>query len=86
MCRPLITSNIHGCMEAVENGVTGYLAEVRNADSLTEAMLRFVALPYEEKQAMGLAGRKRMEAMFDKNMVVQKTMNEIFADERENVK
>lgn len=79
MGRPLITSNIHGCMEAVEDGVSGYLAEVRNEDSLYDAMERFVHLSHDDKAAMGEAGRKRMEAHFDKNMVVQKTLNEIFA-------
>ena len=29
MGRPVITSNIHGCMEAVENGVSGYLCAVQ---------------------------------------------------------
>lgn len=78
MCRPLITTCIHGCMEAVEDGVSGYLAEVHNEDSLYSAMLRFVKLPLETKLAMGLAGRVRMETKFDKDMVVQKTLNEIF--------
>lgn len=78
MCRPLITTNIHGCMEAVEDGVNGFLTEVRNADSLYEAMLRFAELPLVEKQAMGLAGQERMTKMFDKNTVVQKTVEEIF--------
>lgn len=80
MCRPLITSNIHGCMEAVEDGVNGYLAQVRDADSLTQAMLRFAALPLEQKRAMGVAGRKRMENLFDKDMVVRMTLDEIFTD------
>lgn len=79
MCRPLITSNIHGCMEAVEDGVSGYLAEVRNEDSLYDAMVRFVQLPHDEKAAMGESGRKRMLECFDKDMVVEKTIDEIFA-------
>ncbi len=78
MCRPLITNRIHGCMEAVEEGVTGYLAEKQDADSLYRAIKTFIELPYEAKAAMGRAGRQRMEAQFDKNMVVAKTMQEIF--------
>ena len=79
MCRPLITSNIHGCKETVLDGVSGYLAEVRNADSLYDAMKRFCDLPHGEKQAMGLAGRKHMEKEFDKTKVVDWTMSEIFS-------
>ena len=32
--RPLITSDIPGCREAVENGVSGYLCPARDADAL----------------------------------------------------
>lgn len=78
MCRPLITNNIHGCMEAVQDGRTGYLAEVKNADSLYEKMVEFIELPYELKVKMGLNGRAYMKNKFDKNNVVDKTMKEIF--------
>ena len=73
--RPVITSNIHGCMEAVENGVTGFLCEKQNTKSLYEAMKCFIVMPYEERKAMGMAGRRRMEKDFDKRDVVNKTMN-----------
>lgn len=72
--RPVITSNIHGCLEAVEDGVTGFLCERKNADDLYRVMKRFTELPYEERRTMGLAGRKRMEAQFDKRLVVDRTI------------
>jgi galacturonosyltransferase len=73
--RPVITSNIHGCLEAVEDGVTGYLCEKQNADNLCEVMKKFINLSYEERKVMGLAGRKRMEDIFDKRKVVEETIN-----------
>ncbi len=78
MCRPLITSNIHGCMEAVQDGTTGYLVEVKNADSLYEKMLEFIELPYNKKKKMGLDGRNYMKEKFDKQYVVDKTIIELF--------
>lgn len=72
--RPVITSNIFGCMEAVEDGVTGYLIEKKNSDSLYNAMKKFTMLSYKEKIEMGYYGRKRMEKVFDKNNVVQQTI------------
>lgn len=72
--RPVITSNIHGCLEAVEDGVTGYLCEKKNPEDLYRVMKRFAGLPYEQRKAMGLSGRKRMETLFDKNQVVEKTV------------
>ena len=68
--RPVITSRIHGCMEAVEDGVTGFLCEKKNADDLYRVMKKFTELSFAERKAMGLAGRNRMEAVFDKKRVV----------------
>ena len=83
MCRPLITSNIHGCKEAVEDGVNGYLVEVKNEGSLYQAMLRLMKLSHDEKRAMGQAGRLRMEKVFDKTKVVDATMKVIFEEAHE---
>jgi galacturonosyltransferase len=75
MGRPLITSNIPGCMEAVIDGKSGYLCQVKNADSLYATMKNFLALSREQREAMGLAGRKHMEDTFDKKKVVAETMD-----------
>ena len=74
MCRPLITNRIHGCMEAVIEGETGFLAELKDADSLYEQIMAFAGLSYEEKEKMGLAGRKYMKEKFDKKIIVAQTM------------
>lgn len=76
--RPIITSNIHGCMEAVEDGISGYLCESKNVESLYKAIMKFVNLPYEEKKQMGIEGRKLVEKKFDKIQVVNKTMDNLF--------
>ena len=75
--RPVITSNIHGCLEAVEDGVTGYLCTQKNADHLYKVMKSFIMLSYEERMKMGMAGRKRMEEVFDKKKVVKRTIEKL---------
>ena len=77
MGRPVITSRIHGCMEAVEDGVNGYLCEKQNVDSLYEKMKMMCEISYEEKKAMGVAGRERMEKVFDKRKVVEETIGKL---------
>lgn len=72
--RPVITSDIPGCREAVIDGVSGYLCSSRDADSLYAAMEKFSNLSYEQRRKMGLAGRKHMEEQFDKKEVVKKTL------------
>lgn len=76
--RPVITSNIHGCLEAIEEGITGFLCERKNPDDLYRVLRYFIELPYEERKAMGLAGRKHMEKFFDKSEVVKQTMKKLF--------
>lgn len=77
MGRPVITSNIHGCMEAVETGKSGLLCECRNADDLYEKMKEFAELPWEKKKEMGVQGRKVAEEKFDKRKVVEETMDSL---------
>ena len=72
--RPVITSNIHGCLEAVEDGVTGYLAEKKNANALYQVMKKMCELSAEKKERMGMVGRKHMEDQFDKCAIVEETL------------
>ena len=81
--RPVITSNIPGCLEAVKDGVTGYLIEKKNVDSLYYVMRKFMGLSYVEREEMGLAGRKHMEENFDKKNVVKETILHLVGDKNE---
>lgn len=75
--RALITSNIPGCREAVDDGVNGYLCEPRNAESLYQRMRRFVGLTPQQRAAMGGASRRKMELSFDKEGVVNDTLERL---------
>jgi galacturonosyltransferase len=78
--RALITTDIPGCREAVEDGVTGYLCRKRDAASLRESLDRFIRLSEDERREMGLRGRRKMEAEFEKQMVVSQTMDAILGE------
>ena len=73
MGRPVITSDIPGCREAVIPGVSGLLCQPQDSESLYRAMRCFLEMPEESRAAMGAAGRKHMETKFDKKQVVEKT-------------
>ena len=75
--RPLITSNIHGCMEAVEDGETGYLVNVKDADDLYDKMKLFLNLSYEEKAKMSDNSRSHIAENFSRESVVAETIGEI---------
>lgn len=75
--RPLITSDIPGCREAVEPSVSGYLCPARDADALYAAMRQFLELPPAQRAAMGCRGRERMERQFGKATVVAETIKHL---------
>ena len=75
--RPLITSDIPGCREAVKQGISGLLCPVKDRNALLHAMEDFLKLSKEEREAMGRAGRKYMEEQYDKEKVVKKTCRTI---------
>lgn len=75
--RPVIASDIPGCRESIEAGVSGLLTEARNADDLYRKMKHFLNMSREEQEQMGRYAREKMEREFSKEAVVEKTVREI---------
>ncbi|MDI9241565.1 glycosyltransferase family 4 protein [Fusibacillus kribbianus] len=75
--RPLITSDIPGCREAVDNGKTGILVKVKDTESLHAAMKNMINRSETDRQKMGLLGRKKMETEFRKELVVAETIRSL---------
>lgn len=72
--RPLITSDIPGCREAVEDKKTGFLVQVKDTESLYNAMKTVLEMSPDVRDAMGAAGHQKMEREFRKEMVVAETI------------
>ena len=75
--RPLITTNIPGCREAVQDGVNGFLCDVRNADSLYKTILKIIHLDHSARNNMGLKSRKLVEEKFDRQIIIQHYLKEV---------
>lgn len=75
--RPVITTNVPGCRETVDDGKTGYLVEAKSTQSLIDAVERFINLPYHEKVLMGQNARIKVEREFDRQIVVDAYLKEI---------
>lgn len=73
--RCLITSDIPGCREVVEDGVSGFLCPAQDTQALLEAMRRFAAEPFARQAERGQAGRRLVEQRFDKDLVVAETLD-----------
>jgi glycosyltransferase involved in cell wall biosynthesis len=66
---PTITADVPGCRDAIDDGVTGLLCQVRSAQSLAEAMEAMLAKDPGERLRMGTAGRMKMELQFREETV-----------------
>ena len=64
MARPIVATNVPGVRDVVEHQVTGLLCQVRSGPALGEVMLAMIDLPPEKRQAMGRAGRSKVEREF----------------------
>ncbi|MBR5076758.1 MAG: glycosyltransferase family 4 protein [Bacteroidales bacterium] len=75
--RPVITTDVPGCRETVDDGVTGILVNARDTQSLISGVEQFLSLSYEQKRQMGIAAREKVEREFDRQKVIDAYLNEI---------
>ena len=75
--RPVITTDVPGCRETVDKGVTGFLVEAKDVMSLIDGIEKFLDLSREKKEQMGMEGRGKVEREFDRRIVVNKYLEEL---------
>lgn len=75
--RPIITTDMPGCREIVDDGINGFVVRSRDVDDLVEKIECFIALPHNQKCEMGLAARRKVEQVFDRQIVVNAYLKEI---------
>lgn len=77
--RPTLASDIPGCREIIENGVTGFTFSAQNAEALTESVERFLTLNEAAHREMGKKAREKMEREFDREIVIRRYLEQIEA-------
>ncbi|MFS7194593.1 glycosyltransferase family 4 protein [Rahnella inusitata] len=70
MGKPIITTDNVGCRNVVIDCKTGFLCEVKNADSLAQSMRNIINMEPVERLAMGLKGREYMISRFDEKVII----------------
>jgi glycosyltransferase involved in cell wall biosynthesis len=71
--RPIVTTDVPGCRDVVEEGVSGIIVPVRDAPALADAIEKLLASS-ELRVAYGLAGRRKAEREFGVRTVVEQTL------------
>lgn len=75
--RAVITTDIPGCREAVDEGVNGYLCKKQDVGTLVLCMQKVLDKSAAEREEMGTTGRRKMEEEFDKKDVLKNTISVI---------
>lgn len=70
--RPIITTNRSGCVEIVDNKITGYIVEQRNSKELLIAIKKIISLNSEDRIEMGNNSRKYITKKFNREIVINK--------------
>ena len=73
MSLPIVATDIRGCRQVVEDGVTGVLVEPRNPRDLCNAISRLATDP-GLRESMGKRARAKAVAEFDQRRVVEITL------------
>lgn len=68
--RFIITTDNPGCQETVMENESGYLYHGGNVEELVIMIKKFLALDNQTRRAMGIAGRRYVEANFSREIVV----------------
>ena len=77
MAKPIIATDAVGCREVVDDGINGYLCEVKNAQDLADKMEMMIKLSEDERIAMGKVGREKIVKEFDEKIVIDKYLDSI---------
>lgn len=75
MLRPIITTDNVGCRDVIENGKTGLLCKVKDAEDLSDKMLQIMSLSETELRQMGVCGRNKITNEFDNKIIIKKYMD-----------
>lgn len=72
LSRPIVTTNVPGCREVVEDGLNGYLCRMMSWEDLADKMEQVVQLSHENLRLMGDEGRRLVEKKFDERLIINK--------------
>ena len=75
--RPVLASDVAGCREIVQDGVSGILFQSHSAEAIVEAITKFICLSVKEREKMGIYAREYVAGKFSRQIVVENYIREI---------
>ncbi len=77
MGRPLIATDVPGCREVIEDGVTGFLCKSRDYISLAQKIEAMLKMSFKARLNMGIKGRDKIVNEFNESKVTNLYINTI---------
>jgi len=77
MSRPIVTTDVPGCKDVVEDGFNGFLCKAKDIESLAIAMQKILNLSVQERAIFGRRGREKVIKEFSDEIVIDKYISAI---------
>lgn len=77
MGKPIVTTDNVGCRETVDDGINGYLCELRSSESLKDKLELVICMSHQQRLGMGIKSREKIQNEFDEKIVIQKYLDAI---------
>ncbi|WP_028980709.1 glycosyltransferase family 4 protein [Sporocytophaga myxococcoides] len=68
---PIVTTDVPGCREVVEDGINGFLCKVKDPEDLAMKMEALYNLPEEIYTKMAIKSREKAQKQFDEKIVIK---------------
>lgn len=84
IARPVVTTDVRGCREIVQDGVNGFLVPPRDSEKLAQAIERLLRSA-DLRTTFGQAGRRLAETEFAESVIVRQTLEvyqQLLSDDR----
>lgn len=75
--RPVLASDVPGCRETLQSGLSGLVFPARDTQGLIRAMKTILSYTESDRQMMGRRGREYVEDVFDRRKVIAIYLEEI---------
>jgi glycosyltransferase involved in cell wall biosynthesis len=85
MEKPVIVSDVPGCVDIVDHQVNGLICKVKSSRDLAEKMVNMFSMSEKMRQEMGLNGRSKVVNFFDEKIIIDayiKSINHIINNEK----
>ncbi len=70
--KPVITTDVPGCREVVEDEITGFLCRPKDARDLQEKIEKMIRVGKLIRNEMGKAGRRRVREKYEMKIIIEK--------------